>query len=171
VKLDRIPRVLEQRNDEASSGIPDPVVTDALSNPVITKLRQQCLDDQTRESELSARYGADHQAARNLRAEMAALQRAIWDEISRIAESYKSEVQIAKAQEDSIERRMNEVFQQSGSLRQSQVRLRELETASNTYRNIYETFLSRFTQSVQQQSFPSTEARVVTYASAPGGPR
>ena len=65
---------------------------------------------------------------------------------------------------------MNEVFQQSGSTRQSQVRLRELETASNTYRNIYETFLSRFTQSVQQQSFPSTEARVVTYASAPAGP-
>ena len=100
---------------------------------------------------------------------MAALQRAIWDEISRIAESYKSEVQIAKAQEDSIERRMSEVFQQSGSTRQSQVRLRELETASNTYRNIYESFLSRFTQSVQQQSFPSTEARVVTYASAPAG--
>jgi succinoglycan biosynthesis transport protein ExoP len=170
-KLDRIQHVLALRPDPSkeSLNIPDPIVTDALSNPVITKLRQQFLDNQNKESEWSARYGTDHQAARNLRAEMAALQRAIWDEISRIAESYKSEVQIAKAQEDSIERRMNEVFQQSGSLRQSQVRLRELETASNTYRSIYETFLSRFTQSVQQQSFPSTEARVVTYASAPAG--
>jgi exopolysaccharide transport family protein len=172
-KLDRIQHVLALRPDpskEESFDIPDPIVTDALSNPVITKLRQQFLDDQNKESEWSARYGHDHQAARNLRAEMAALQRAIWDEVSRIAESYKSEVQIAKAQEESIEKRMNEVFQQSGSTRQSQVRLRELETAANTYRNIYETFLSRFTQSVQQQSFPSTEARVVTYASAPGGP-
>ena len=86
-----------------SFDIPDPIVTDALSNPVITKLRQQFLDDQNKESEWRARYGADHQAARNLRAEMAALQRAIWDEISRIAESYKSEVQIAKSQEESIE--------------------------------------------------------------------
>jgi exopolysaccharide transport family protein len=170
-KLDRIQHVLALRPDPSkeSVDIPDPIVTDALSNPVITKLRQQFLDDQNKESEWRARYGVDHTAARNLRAEMAALQRAIWDEISRIAESYKSEVQIAKAQEESIERRMNEVFQQSGSMRQSQVRLRELETASNTYRNIYETFLSRFTQSVQQQSFPSTEARVVTYASAPSG--
>ncbi|MBV8698126.1 MAG: polysaccharide biosynthesis tyrosine autokinase, partial [Bradyrhizobium sp.] len=148
----------------------DPVVTDALNNPVITKLRQQFLDDQSRESEWSARYGADHQAARNLRAEMAALQRAIWDEISRIAESYKSELQIAKSQEDSIDKRMVEVFQQSGATRQSQVQLRELETAANTYRSIYETFLSRFTQSVQQQSFPSTEARVVTLATPPGRP-
>ncbi len=169
-RLDRIERVLEQRTDKESFSIPDPVVTDALSNPVITKLRQQFLDDQNKESEWSARYGADHQAARNLRAEMAALQRAIWDEISRIGESYKSELQIAKSQEESIDKRMGEVFQQSGSTRQSQVRLRELETAANTYRGIYETFLSRFTQSVQQQSFPSTEARVVTLASPPRAP-
>jgi polysaccharide biosynthesis transport protein len=170
-KLDRISRVLEQRSDKESSfNIPDPVVTDALSNPVITKLRQQFLDDQGKESEWSARYGVDHTAARNLRAEMAALQRAIWDEISRIAESYKSELQIAKSQEESIDKRMIEVFQKSDATRQSQVRLRELETAANSYRGIYETFLSRFTQSVQQQSFPSTEARVVTLASPPRGP-
>jgi polysaccharide biosynthesis transport protein len=168
-KLDRISRVLEQRSDKESLSIPDPIVTDALSNPVITRLRQQFLDDQNKESEWSARYGADHTAARNLRAEMAALQRAIWDEVSRIAESYKSELQIAKSQEESIDKRMVEVFQKSATTRQSQVRLRELETAANTYRGIYETFLSRFTQSVQQQSFPSTEARIVTVASPPRG--
>jgi succinoglycan biosynthesis transport protein ExoP len=169
-KLDRISRVLEQRSDKEAFNIPDPVVTDALSNPVITRLRQQFLDDQSKESEWSARYGADHTAARNLRAEMANVQHAIWDEISRIAESYKSELQIAKSQEDAIDKRMIDVFQQSGATRQSQVRLRELETAANTYRGIYETFLSRFTQSVQQQSFPSTEARVVTTASPPHSP-
>jgi polysaccharide biosynthesis transport protein len=170
-KFDRISRVLEQRKDDKGNfDIPDPIVTDALSNPVITRLRQQFLDDQNKESEWSSRYGADHTAARNLRAEMSALQRAIWDEISRIAESYKSELQIAKSQEEAIDKRMQEVFQNSGSTRQSQVRLRELETAANTYRGIYETFLSRFTQSVQQQSFPSTEARLVTFASAPRAP-
>jgi succinoglycan biosynthesis transport protein ExoP len=169
-RLDRISRVLEQRSDRESLNILDPVVTDALSSPVITKLRQQFLEDQNKESEWSTRYGKDHQAARNLRAEMAALQRATWDEISRIAESYKSELQIAKSQEDAIDKRMMEVFQNSGATRQSQVRLRELETAASTYRGIYETFLSRFTQSVQQQSFPSTEARVVTMASPPRAP-
>ena len=169
-KLDRISRVMEQRTDKESLNIPDPVVTDALSNPVITRLRQQFLDDQNKESEWTARYGSDHQAARNLRGEMAALQRAIWDEISRIAESYKSELQIAKSQEEAIDKRMTEVFKNSAATRQSQVHLRELETAANSYRGIYETFLSRFTQSVQQQSFPSTEARVVTAASPPLSP-
>src|SRR6266403_1622152 len=169
-KVDRITRVMEQRSNKGSLDIPDPVVTDALSNPVITRLRQQFLDDQGKESEWSTRYGPEHTAARNLRAEMAGLRRAIWDEVARIAESYKSELQIARSQEEAIDKRMLEVFQKSGSARQSQVRLRELETASNTYRGIYETFLTRFTQSVQQQSFPSTEARLVTVASAPSQP-
>lgn len=169
-KLDRISRVMEQRFEKGKFNIPDPIVTDALSNPIITRLRQQFLENQSKESEWSNRYGPEHQAAKNLRAEMAAIQRAIWDEVSRIAESYKSELQIARSQEESIDKRMLEVFEKSGATRQSQVRLRELETAANTYRGIYETFLSRFTQSVQQQSFPSTEARLVTAASPPRGP-
>lgn len=166
-KLDGIQGVLEQRRNTASIDITNPVVTDALNSQVVTKLRQQFLEDQSRESEVARRFGADHQTARNLRAEMAALQRAIWDEVARIAESYKSELQITKTQEESIEKRMAEVFEQSAATRQAQVRLRELETAANTYRNIYETFLSRFTQTVKQQSFPSTEARVVTPALPP----
>jgi exopolysaccharide transport family protein len=169
-KLDRISRVMEQRSDKANFSIPDPIVTDALSSPVITKLRQQFLDDQNKESEWSVKYGRNHLAVQNLRTEMATLQQSIWDEVSRIAESYKSEFQIAKSQEESIDKRMTDVFQRSGSMRQSQVRLRELETAANSYRGIYETFLSRFTQSVQQQSFPSTEARIVTEASSPRSP-
>jgi exopolysaccharide transport family protein len=169
-KLDRIQRVLEQRSDKASFSIPDPIVTDALSNPIITKLRQQFLEDQNKESEWNAHYGPNHTAVKNLRSDMAALQNSIWDEISRIAESYKSELQITKSQEEAIDKRMMEVFQRSGATRQAQVRLRELETGANIYRGIYETFLSRFTQSVQQQSFPSTEARVVTDASPPRKP-
>jgi polysaccharide biosynthesis transport protein len=169
-KLDRIEGILQQRLRKADFNIPDPVVTDALSNPVITKLRQQFLDDQNKMTEWSAKYGANHTAVLNLRTDMLTIQNSIWDEISRIAESYKSEYQIARNQEDAIDRRMTEVFQKSAATRQSQVKLRELETAATSYRNIYETFLSRFTQSVQQQSYPSTEARVVTEASPPPKP-
>jgi exopolysaccharide transport family protein len=166
-KLERIERVLSQRSSDKNFDIPDPVVTDALNSPVITRLRQQFLDDQAKEAEWSAKYGSDHQAARNLRADMAALKNSIWAELSRIAESYKSDLQIARSQEASIDARMTQVFQKSASTRQSQVRLRELETAADTYRGIYQNFLNRFTQSVQQQSFPSTEARIITPATPP----
>jgi capsular exopolysaccharide synthesis family protein len=169
-RLDRIEHVLQQRPKRQDFSIPDPIVVDALNSPVVTKLRQQYLEDQNKMNEWSAKYGANHNSVLNLRTDMLTIQNSIWDEISRIAESHKSEFQIAKSQEEAIDRRMTEVFQKSAATRQSQVRLRELETAATSYRNIYETFLSRFTQSVQQQSFPSTEARVVTEASPPRKP-
>lgn len=48
-------------------------------------------------------------------------------------------------------------------------RLRELESAAQSARTTYETFLNRYTQSVeiQQQAFPVTEARVLADASPP----
>jgi succinoglycan biosynthesis transport protein ExoP len=48
-------------------------------------------------------------------------------------------------------------------------RLRELEAAAQSAKTTYETFLSRYTQSMQmqQQAFPVTEARVLAEASPP----
>jgi capsular exopolysaccharide synthesis family protein len=48
-------------------------------------------------------------------------------------------------------------------------RLRELESAAQSARTTYETFLNRYNQSVeiQQQAFPVTEARVLAEASPP----
>jgi succinoglycan biosynthesis transport protein ExoP len=45
--------------------------------------------------------------------------------------------------------------------------LDELETTALTYRKIYESYLQAYAESVQRQSFPVTNARVITYATAP----
>ena len=45
--------------------------------------------------------------------------------------------------------------------------LRELESNAQTYRALYDNFLQRYMESVQQQSFPITEARVISAATRP----
>ena len=45
--------------------------------------------------------------------------------------------------------------------------LDELEASASTYRRIYESFLQSFTESVQRQSFPVSDARILTPASLP----
>ncbi|KQP38182.1 hypothetical protein ASF49_03945 [Methylobacterium sp. Leaf104] len=47
------------------------------------------------------------------------------------------------------------------------ITLEELETASQTSRRIYESFLQAFADSVQRQSFPIAGARVITQATRP----
>lgn len=45
--------------------------------------------------------------------------------------------------------------------------LDELEASASTYRRIYESFLQSYTESVQRQSFPVSDARILTTASLP----
>jgi polysaccharide biosynthesis transport protein len=162
-RLANIEAVLSTQS--SGDGLPDSSVGDALSSPVITKLQQQYFDDEKIAIAYASRYGSNHQSVLKLRSEMANLKLLIREEMKRIAETYKSDLKVAQAREQAIDTRLTEVFHNAGGNRQEQVKLRELESAANTYRLIYEDFLNRHTQAVQQQSFPSTEARVITFAS------
>ena len=161
-RLDRIEEIA--RSAETS---PDATVTDTLRNDVITKLRQQYLDLANREADLATRYGSSHLAAVNLRNQMREIRRSVVDELRRIAETYKSDYEIAKQRQESIEKSLAEVVVQSQTTNQAQVALRELESTAQTFRTLYDNFLQRYMESVQQQSFPITEARVITPASRP----
>ncbi len=162
-RLAEIEAVVATRSND--NGLPDPTVSDALSSTVITKLRQQYLEDEKHATAFASRYGSSHQSVSRLRFEMANLNRQIRDEIERIAETYKTDLKVAQSDEQAIEKRISGIFQHNSGNRQAQVKLRELETASNTYRSVYEDFLNRYTQAVQQQLFPSIAARVITFAS------
>src|SRR6185312_12818252 len=48
---------------------------------------------------------------------------------------------------------------------QAQVQLRELESNAQTYQAMYDNFLQAYMQATQQQSFPITEARLISPAS------
>ena len=89
------------------------------------------------------------------------------DELQRIAQTYKSDYEIAKAREDSTRASLGKQIQEAGASGQAQVDLKELESASQTYHTIFENFLQKYTEAVQQQSFPISDARVITPASRP----
>ena len=91
------------------------VVTDALNNNVITRLRAQYLDLAAQYADWSSRYGKTHQASINLANKMEELRKAIADEVRRIADSYRSEYEIAKSRETSIEGNMKGLIAQAGS--------------------------------------------------------
>ena len=99
---------------------------------------------------------------------MAEIRKSILNELRRIAESYKSDYQIAKQREEGIQKELSQA-RYRGPRRPIRRRstLHELESNSQTYRALYDNFLQRYMESVQQQSFPITEARVISPASRP----
>jgi succinoglycan biosynthesis transport protein ExoP len=98
---------------------------------------------------------------------MRELQNSIRDELQRIAETYKSDFEISTQNEDSIRKQLDQAVAQSQVTNEAQVALRELESNAQTYQALYDNFLQRYMESVQQQSFPITEARVLTAATRP----
>lgn len=157
---------LDRLNDILRQDIPDANIADALKNDTIVKLRAQYVDMASKESIWSMKYGSDHLAAVNLRRQMAEIKKNITDELKRIQESYKSDYDIAGTREESIKTSLNNVVSESQLTNQAQVQLRELESNAQSYQAMYDNFLQKYMESVQQQSFPITEARVITSASA-----
>ena len=162
-RLDRIQTVLSFD----SSGAVNATVTDTLKSEVVTKLRSQYLELASRASDWSARYGHEHLAAVNLRNQMREIQSAIIDELRRLAETYKSDFEIAKQRENDIQKEYDKAAAQAEKTNQAQVVLKDLESSSQTFRALYENFLNRYMESVQQQSFPITEARLISPAARP----
>ena len=159
-RLDRIHEVMRQE-------VPDASVADALKSEVIIRLRNQYLEYAARERIYENRYGASHLAAVNLRTQMLELQHNINDEMKKIAESYKSDYEIALSREQSLKNSLANVVSKTQDTNQAEIRARELESKAQSYRTLYGNFLQRYTESVQQQSFPIAEFRFVDPATAP----
>lgn len=163
----RLQRVEDILKLGQATGITKEAVGDSLSNPLISKLREQYLDAAKREADWRQRYGVNHEAVVNLRREMEGLQQSLFKELSHISETYRSDFEIAKAREASLQQNLDNLVNHARTTGQAQVKLRELESTAQSYRALYDNFLQRYMQASQQQSFPITEARVITDAAKP----
>jgi len=159
-RYERIRQIMNQ-------DVPDASIADALHNEIIVKLRGQYLEMAARVAIWSQKYGANHLSVINQQTQMREVLHSIRDEMRKIEQSYKSEYEIAQAREQSISHSLGNAVSQSQITNQAQVQLRELESGAQTSKSLYDNFLQRYMDAVQQQSFPITEARLIGLADAP----
>ncbi|BDA83372.1 chromosome partitioning protein ParA [Aureimonas sp. SA4125] len=160
----------DQIENLIKSGRTDAVVNDALASSTINSLRGKYLDVSKRESEIRAKLGPTHVQVIRLQAEVRKYEAQIFEEMRRIAESYLSTYKVAASREESLRNSLAEIVGVNANENTSQVKLRELEREADTFRSLYDNFLQRYQETVQQQSFPITEARVITQAAEPARP-
>jgi polysaccharide biosynthesis transport protein len=134
---------------------------------IINSLRQQYLEYARREYEYSAKYGSDHLAVVNIRLTMKSIRHAITEEVRRLAEIAKSDFEETKQQQQAVEKQLEQAVSQSRNTSAAEASIRELEVSAKGYRSLYESFLQRYMGSLQQVSFPISEARVISAASPP----
>jgi polysaccharide biosynthesis transport protein len=154
----RLDRVAEVSNGDVFNNS----VADDLHSDIITRLRAQYLDLDSKQAEFATKYGASHGAVQNILTQKQRIKHAIQDELHRISASATSEFEIALSRERGIQEELDKLVRQQAKTSEKQVQLRDLESSAQTYRNIYDTFFQQFEVAVKQQSFPISDARIVT---------
>ena len=170
-KLRRIEKVIASapRNGD-KGGIPygEATVSDALNGVVLNQLRSQYLNLVAREAELSAKYGQNHLAAVKLRGQIEEVRKSMFEELLRLAEAYRSDLEIAQRKEVDLEKNdLGGAVKRWQEKATTQIQLRKLESYAKSYKSVYDTFVQRYLESIQQQSFPGSESRIVSLAFPP----
>jgi succinoglycan biosynthesis transport protein ExoP len=165
-RLERIKAVHQSYQlDRPNSGT-DESVSEEMSNQIISQLRGRYLELLNREAEYSTKYGVNHQSVVNIRNQARALRHSIADELGRIEETFKSEYEIAKRRQGELEKAFANAIVKTQDTSQAQVTLFSLEAAAKSYRSLYDNFLRQHTESVQEQTYPISDARLISSATA-----
>ncbi|WP_295813368.1 exopolysaccharide transport family protein [uncultured Nitratireductor sp.] len=149
--------------------LPDSYVGEALSNTEINRLRSDLGAARTRLETLQARYGAQSEPTMAAKAEIERLEALINTELVRIQGVYKSNLDTAQAREALLKEQLDAIKGSVTEKNLARVELTELESRATTYRRMYESVLQQLITTLQKQSFPIGDARMVTAATPPLG--
>ena len=89
------------------------------------------------------------------------------DELKQIAETYKSDLAIAKHREEAVEKAVKNAVSQSTEDTQVQSVLADLESAAKSRHSLYDDIQQRYMQSLPTESFAVSDARLLTAATVP----
>ena len=160
---------LNSVQSQLSNGASADTIGEVLSSGVIQNLRQRQATVTQRKAELSSRYGPRHPEILKVEREQADIQVQIDQEVARIVSSLRSEVEVARQKVSSLETALGQMKVELTQNNRSLVRLRELERSADASRTLYESFLTRFKETGEQESLNEADGQIISRAVVPGG--
>ncbi|QCI63699.1 GumC family protein [Phreatobacter stygius] len=150
------------RSASQASALPEAVVS-----PTIAALRGQQAEARRRLADASTEFGPRHPSVRNAQAQVADLARGIAEELGRIAQSARADLERAKAAEIAQRRIVEQLSNQASNAGQAFVQLRELQREVDVNRNLLNAFLSRSRETSELERIDTSNARIITVAQPP----
>jgi succinoglycan biosynthesis transport protein ExoP len=176
-RLDRINAVIRDAREGTAAGLgtvadtlmrqTGATLADTLNSAVATQLRTRYLELVNRETSWSRKYGANHGAVVNLRNEIREIEGNFLDELKRLRDTYQNTYEVVKLEEQDLDKRLDDAVSRSQPVNQAQSTLLDLESNAKNLRTMYDDFRQRYADSLQQQSFPISDASITARAALP----
>jgi succinoglycan biosynthesis transport protein ExoP len=159
---------LDALNQVIASGNPLAAVSEALASPAIQRLRGEYADLMQRQAALEHRgIAPGHDVSAQIRAAVAETQTLIMDEFVRIRNSTENEINSTESKIDQWEHQRTTIGDSLKKTRAKALHAAELDREATAVRTLYEAFMNQFQVTTQAQSYPVSEARMVTIAEPP----
>ena len=155
---------------------PDNAVNNAIvsardtDNSVIQDLRKRYIAITDRERGVVQQFGKDHPQAIALASERGDLARQIYQELQQLTGSFKNDFDVTQSRVQSLRESIDRVAGRNSEANMTLVKLRELEQQAAALKTLYESYLGRFEEASQKQSFPIAKARIISDAGLPTSP-
>ncbi len=140
---------------------------DLLQSTVLANLRNQYSEVVRKGAELTTRYGPRHPQVIAVEAERSNLAKQIGEEVSRIVASARTEYEMAKSREASLNASLDELKGKAGEFNRKSVRLKELEREATANRGLLEALLVRAKETAAQLNMQMPDSRILSNAVVP----
>jgi succinoglycan biosynthesis transport protein ExoP len=141
-----------------------------LTSPLMTSLREQETQLMRQLADMKTTYGENHPQMVNIKAELQSVRDKMKDEVRRIIQDDVNEVAVAKARERELNDNMAKLQSNAARVDLAGVELQDLTREADTNRQLFQTFLTRFKEIVDQQGLQEPDATILSAADVPGSP-
>ncbi|MGA7676569.1 MAG: polysaccharide biosynthesis tyrosine autokinase [Rhizomicrobium sp.] len=141
-----------------------------MASLVIGALRAQESALNGQMADLSTKYGPRHPKMLDLEAQKEALDAKIAEEVQRVVDSAKNDVEVAQSHVSSLTQSLQQLESQGAGQNQAEVQLTALQSAATSTRAMYEAFLGRLNQTQGQEGIQTPDARIISNAEVPQSP-
>jgi Mrp family chromosome partitioning ATPase len=147
-------------------------LSDVLGSKAVQTLREQLYEVQTKLDEQRNHWRGRLQASSTttLEAQKASLTRQINEEIARVVASLTNEARAAREKEAELEAALQALESQFGKSGINVAHLNQLQREADANRTIYESFLKRYKETIEQAELATPDARLISLAQPPGAP-
>lgn len=158
---------LEQIRSLASAGLGPGATLEALQSENIGRLRQQYAAVRQRQAALGSQLLPSHPSMRQVRQELAIAERQLKEELDRIEQTARLNLERATGSERRLEAQLRDLKRISSETNDRLVKLRELEREADAHRSVYSAFLLRSRELAEQQKVDSSLVTVISPAVPP----
>ena len=143
----------------------------AMDNPVIQSLRVQQAQASAQLADLESRYGDKYPEVIKAKDALNEINAQIQQQIQRVLSSLTAASVVAHTRTSSLEATAGQARAALAANNRALVRLNQLLSDDDAAKAIYDAFLVRYKETIAKQGVQAADARVVTPAKLPTGPR